>query len=164
MNIYISNLAPMIENFIKFKNALGIQYKSSAYYLKQLDRYNSSHGNASILTKEITEGWALQQANKTTSGDRSWVSPVREFGRYLRSMGYPDTYVLDARFKMQRYHAEVYLMTQAEIQTFFDECDRFVLRHKAIGRPYVFPALYRFLYCCGVRCAEARKLKAVIHI
>ena len=23
----------------------------------------------------------------------------------------------------------------------------------------MFPALYRFLYCCGVRCGEARKLK-----
>lgn len=159
MNIYISNLASMIENFIKFKNALGVQYKSSVYYLKQLDRYNYSHGNASILTKEVTEGWALQHADKTTSGDRSWVSPVREFGRYLRSIGYPDTYVLDDRFKIQRYHAEVYLMTKAEIQAFFDECDRFVLRHKGVGRPYVFPALYRFLYCCGTRCGEARNLK-----
>ena len=159
MSIYISNLASMIENFIKFKNALGIQYKTSVYYLKQLDIYNCSHGNANILTKEITEGWALQYAAKTTSEDRSWISPIKEFGRYLRSIGYPDTYVLDDRFKIQSYHAEVYLMTQAEIQAFFDECDRFVLRHKAVGRPYVFPALYRFLYCCGARCGEARNLK-----
>ncbi len=159
MSIYISNLASMIENFIKFKIALGIQYKTSVYYLKQLDIYNYSHGNASILTKEIAEGWALQYAAKTTSEDRSWVSPIKEFGRYLRSIGYPDTYVLDDRFKIQSYHAEVYLMTQAEIQDFFAECDRFVLRYKAVGRPYVFPALYRFLYCCGARCGEARNLK-----
>lgn len=33
------------------------------------------------------------------------------------------------------------------------------LRHKSNGRPYVLPALYRFLYCCGVRCREARNLK-----
>lgn len=159
MNMYISRLAPKIENFIKFKNVLGVQYKTSEYYLKQLDIYNYSHGNTSILTKEIAEGWALQNAAKTISGNRSWVSPVREFGRYLQSIGYPDAYVLDDRFKIQRYHAEVYLMSKAEIQAFFDECDRFVLRHKALGRPYVLPALYRFLYCCGVRCGEARNLK-----
>lgn len=35
----------------------------------------------------------------------------------------------------------------------------FVLRYKSKGRPYVLPALYRFLYCCGVRCGEARNLK-----
>lgn len=159
MNTYISKLAIMLENFIKYKNALGIKYESSIYYLKQLDKYNYSHGNASTLTKEIAEGWALQCAAKTISECRSWVSPIREFGRYLRSIGYPDAYVLDHRFKIQNYHAEVYLMTKTEIQAFFDECDRFVLRPKVVGRPYVLPALYRFLYCCGARCAEARNLK-----
>jgi integrase/recombinase XerD len=49
-------------------------------------------------------------------------------------------------------------MTDDEIQAFFKECDSYVLRHKALGRPYVYPALYRFLYCCGVRGAEARNL------
>ena len=50
-------------------------------------------------------------------------------------------------------------MTNEEIQAFFKACDSYVLRIKLSGRPYVFPALYRFLYCCGVRCGEARKLK-----
>ena len=40
-----------------------------------------------------------------------------------------------------------------------------MLRHKAKGRPYVLPALYRFLYCCGVRCREARNLKCTeVHL
>ena len=50
-------------------------------------------------------------------------------------------------------------MTNGEISAFFKECDSYVLRAKCPGRPYVLPALYRFLYCCGVRCGEARKLK-----
>lgn len=55
--------------------------------------------------------------------------------------------------------------TEAEIQCFFKECDQYVLRHKSPGRPYVLPALYRFLYCCGVRCCEARRLKcADVHL
>ena len=51
MNDFISNLAPDIEDFIKFKRSLGIQYKTSSYYLKQLDRYNHEHGNYSELRK-----------------------------------------------------------------------------------------------------------------
>lgn len=51
------------------------------------------------------------------------------------------------------------MFSEAEIKVFFEECDRFVLRYKANGRPYTLPALYRFLYCCGVRCREARNLK-----
>lgn len=159
MNEFISKLAPQIINFIEFKNALGIQYVTGAYYLKQLDIYNHNQGNFAILTKEVVEGWAIQHAEKSTTKDRSWISPIREFGRYLKSIGDEDAYILDDRFTIQRYHADVYLMTEKEIQTFFMECDAYVLRKRLPGRQYVFPAMYRFLYCCGVRCGEARKLK-----
>ena len=77
----------------------------------------------------------------------------------MYSIGYEESYIFDDRYKIQRDHAEVYLLSEEEIKLFFEECDRFVLRHKANGHPYVLPALYRFLYCCGVRCREARNLK-----
>lgn len=159
MNLYISRFKPLIEDFVRFKNALGIQYKTSSYYLKQLDFYNYEHKNLSIPDRETVEGWAINHAQKSTTGDRSWISPIREFGRYLNSLGYEEAYVLNNRFAIQKYHAEVYLLSEREIQRFFQECDSFVLKYKAIGRPYVLPAVYRFLYCCGARCAEVRNLK-----
>lgn len=55
MNNYISNLAPLIDEFIKFKNALGIKYKTSEYYLKQLDLYNYEHQNLSILDRDTVD-------------------------------------------------------------------------------------------------------------
>lgn len=159
MRTFVSKLADKLNDFIACKNALGIKYDTSRVYLFELDQYNLEHGNYDLLTKEVTEGWALLHAGRSESQDRSWIPPIREFGRYLRSIGESDAYVLDDRFSIQHYHAEVYLMTNEEIQTFFKECDSYVLRIKLLGRPYVFPALYRFLYCCGVRCVEARKLK-----
>jgi len=159
MNGFISNLAPKIEDFIEFKNALGIQYKTASYYLKQLDIYNYEHGNYGDLRKDVTEGWAMLHAGKSTSCNRSWIPPIREFGRYLKSIGHEDAYILDERFTIQRYHAEIYLMSDKEIQLFFKECDSYVLKNNLPGRAYVLPALYRFLYCCGVRCGEARNLR-----
>ena len=159
MREFTSGLADKLNDFMDYKNALGIKYATSRVHLMELDRYNLGHGNFNSLTKELTEGWALQHADKIESQDRSWISPIREFGRYLQSIGERDAYVLDNRFSIQRYHAEVYLMTEEEIRIFFRECDSFVCRKKLPGRSYVFPALYRFLYCCGVRCAEARNLK-----
>jgi len=159
MSIFISNLAEKLEEFILFKNSLGIEYITCQVHLRHLDAYNYEHGNFSTLTKEIAEAWVMYRAGKSTSKDRSYIPPIREFGRYLRSMGDMRAYILDSRFTIQHYHAEVYLFTNNEIQTFFKECDSYVLKHKASGRPYVLPALYRFLYCCGVRCSEARNLK-----
>lgn len=165
MSIFISNLAPSLDDFLSFKNALGIEYKTAKVYLRQLDIYNFEHGNFISLTKEVADGWAIKHASKSISHDRSWVPPIREFGRYLRSIGDNTAYVLDSRFAIQHYHAEVYLMTDNEIQTFFKECDSYVLKQNMLGRPYVFPALYRFLYCCGARCGEARNLKCTdVHL
>ena len=159
MNDFVSKLAPKINDFIQFKNSLGIKYATSRYYLQQLDKYNLEHGNYETLRKDITEGWAKLHSGKTISRDRSWISPIREFGRYLQSIGHQDNYVLDDRFTIQRYSAEVYLMSDNEIQAFFMECDSYVLRMNIPGRKYVYPALFRFMFCCGVRCREARSLK-----
>lgn len=83
----------------------------------------------------------------------------------MKSRGISDAYILGGRFSIQKYHAEVYLMTETEIRAFFETCDKYVLRHKAVGRPYVFPALYRFMYCCGVRSIETRRLKCTdVHL
>ena len=159
MRTFVSRIAPAISSFLDYKHALGIKYETAAVYLRGLDRYNQLHGDYNTLVKEVAEGWAFEQAAKSATCDRSWVSPIREFGRYLRNTGDASAYVLDDKFIIQRYRPEVYLMTEAEIQRFFEECDQYVLRYKAPGRAYVFPALYRFMYCCGVRSCEARQLR-----
>lgn len=159
MREFISNLAPKLNDFLRYKNAFGIKYETSRVYLLQLDNYNLEHGNSCLLTKEVAEGWVIQHTEKSKTQNRSFLPPIREFGRYLRSIGDSSAYVLDDRFSIQHYHAEVYLMTNKEIFAFFKECDSYVLRMKFRTRPYVLPGFYRLLYCCGVRCAEARKLK-----
>ena len=119
MRRFVSKLAYKLNDFIAYKNALGIKYDTSRVYLLELDQYNLEHGNYDLLTKGLAEGWALWHAGKSESQDRSWIPPIREFGRYLRSIGESDAYVLDDRFSIQHYHAEVYLITDEEIQAFF---------------------------------------------
>lgn len=119
MKQYISNLKAFIEDFLEFKNALGIKYVTGSYYLRQLDLYNYENGNFPISKREVVEGWANKQAEKSITGDRSWISSIREFGRYLNSLGYEDAYILDDRYTIQKYHAEVYLMSESEIKRFF---------------------------------------------
>ena len=97
MRRFVSKLAYKLNDFIAYKNALGIKYDTSRVYLLELDQYNLEHGNYALLTKELAEGWALWHAGKSESQDRSWIPPIREFGRYLRSIGESDAYVLDMR-------------------------------------------------------------------
>ena len=165
MKTFVSALAPSFKEFLDLKHSLGFKYQTAEFYLHDLDIYNYAHGNHRELTKDLVCGWALKQSERSISQDRSWIPPIREFGRFLAAAGHEDTYILDNKFTVKQYHANVYLMSEEEIVRFFAECDRYVLRQKSPGRPYVFPALYRFMYCCGVRAAEARNLKCTdVHL
>ena len=83
---FTSNLKTLIKNFLEFKRSLGIKYDTGRFHLEQLDKYNKCHSNSATLTCDLAEGWANQQAEKSITADRSWISPVREFGRYLYSI------------------------------------------------------------------------------
>ena len=73
MNNYVSNFAPLIKDFMEFKNALGIQYKTGSYYLRQLDLYNYEHENLSVPNRETVEGWAIIHAEKSVTGDNKSI-------------------------------------------------------------------------------------------
>ncbi len=52
-----------------------------------------------------------------------------------------------------------YFFTDNEIRLFFEECDNLKPLKTYPGRELVLSALFRVLYCCGLRCKEARILK-----
>ncbi len=157
--VYISPLAPLINEFLKYKHSLGYKYSSGAYNLHELDQYCLKKGLGPQLTKELVEGWILSKESANSSQGRSWISPIREFGKYLQSAGHPDSYVVSDRFViMKRYHPMPYLFTEEEIDIFFKTCDSVVLGKHHQGRHLVIPVFFRFMYCCGVRTREARLL------
>lgn len=94
MKAFVSRLGPAMSDFLSYKHALGNKYTSASVYLRELDLYNATHGDHHTLVKEIVDGWALEHSAKSTTGDRSWVSSIREFGRYLVNTGDTGAYVL----------------------------------------------------------------------
>lgn len=53
-----------------------------------------------------------------------------------------------------------YLFTEDEINAFFDACDSIKYDCHVPKRHIVLLAMYRLLYCCGLRCKEVRTLKS----
>lgn len=157
--VFQSRLSPKLQDFIEYKHSLGYKYITGAVYLMQFDRYCLYSGNPERLTKDIVEGWVCLKEQNSVNPDRSWMSPLREFGRYLISIGETEAYVLGSKFVMHSYKPQPYLLNENEIQAFFKGCDEQVLKKNHQGRHLVMPVFFRFLYCCGVRCGEARLLK-----
>jgi integrase/recombinase XerD len=166
MKKFTSNLSTHLAGFLEFKHSMGIKYQTSEHYLWHLDQYNLENGNHSTLTKDVVTSWLLKMEEGTESQNRSWIPPVREFGRYLRNIGLNDAYVVEDSFVIRKYHAETYLLAESEIQAFFKECDSYVKAARFNpGMQFVYPAFYRLMYCCGLRTIEARLLKcSAVHL
>jgi len=158
MKSFKSGLGVQLQSFIDYKHSLGYSYHAGEFYLHDFDQFCYRTGVENILTKELAESWIIYREKASPDPYHSCVSAIREFGRYLQSIGEAETYLLSDRFVIHRYRPTPYFFTDEEITCFFAMCDTFHIRRQTPGR-FLIPSVYfRFLYCCGVRTCEARLL------
>lgn len=146
------------EDFVVYKRTLGYVYDSQEGYLKKyVDFVERCPFFPNIPTKRVTDEYigSISSSNATLYGT---VSVLREFSRYLRVRGF-DAYIIPPKTVRQPVAEEPYFFMPEEIEAFFGELDK-IEPHKSFkGRELVFPALFRLIYCCGLRCKEARTLE-----
>ena len=97
---FTSAFAPHLEAYLAFKAQMGFYGASRVWYLKQFDAYCTAHGRT-VFDRETVEGWVSQRLG--CSGPyRSWMSYIRDVGRWLQAHGQRDAYVLSDRWKALR--------------------------------------------------------------
>lgn len=144
-------------DFIQYKRALGYVYDGQAYMLNRYVFFAETMGSSSVPTKETVNGFidSLSDAPGTLY---QAVSTLREFSRHLQSCGYHDAYMIPSKSASQPTPEAPYFFTKKELAAFFEKVDGVQPNSSFKGREIVLPALFRLLYCCGLRCKEARTL------
>ncbi|MDR3587473.1 MAG: tyrosine-type recombinase/integrase [Desulfosporosinus sp.] len=155
---YVSSLAPFIEAFVEFKHSLGWKYATGEFYLHGFDRYCAEYESEATSLKDIIKSWVILRDTECPNTQHVRVAPIREFGKYLQSSGYSDSYVIPKKVCQKQSRTIPHFFTNDEIVKFFNVCDMLPQRKENIVRHLVLPMLYRLLYCCGVRTCEARLL------
>ena len=147
------SLLELIDQFVSYKMANGYQYQTGAYYLKRYARFviETDPGTA-VLNKESVEGF-LGQFQDTPGSLYNAAAFLREFGRYLAACGIKAYLIPSGRLRLPT-PVQPYFFTEEEIAAFFRERDRVEDSHLK-GRDLVLPAIFRLLYCRGLRCKEA---------
>ena len=154
--MYNKPLLELTDGFVSYKRANGYQYQTGAYYLKRYARFvtETAPGTA-LLNRESVEGF-LGQFQDTPGSLYNAAAFLREFGRYLTARGIRAYLIPPGRLRLP-IPVQPYFFTEEEILAFFRECDRVEDSHLK-GRELVLPAIFRLIYCCGLRCKEARTL------
>lgn len=149
----------LAEEFLLYKNSLGYLYDSGQYYLKKyVDYAEKACRDVVWPEKAITQKYmeSLAERQGTLYGT---IATLREFSRYLISNGYRDAYMIPPKSGRLPIAEPPYFFTEEEIDGFFRELDEVEPHTSFKGRELVLPAIFRLLYCCGLRCKEARTLK-----
>ncbi|MGH3504789.1 MAG: tyrosine-type recombinase/integrase [Nocardioidaceae bacterium] len=150
---FTSALAPQLDAYLEFKEKMGLYGSSRIWYLKKFDAYCTTHDRR-FFDRDTVEGWVTDQL--TRSGRyRSWMSYIRDFGRWLQAHENANAYVLSDRWKAPFVPARPYLLTVREIESFFAAA-----AHLQAQSPWRWQAVAFFLlmHSCGIRTGEARAL------
>ena len=152
---FTSAFAARLEEYVEFKHSMGFHGASRIWYLRRFDAYCADHA-LGVFDRETVEGWVTAQL--ATSGPyRSWMSYIRDFGRWLRTRGHTDAYVLSGKWKAPFVPGRPYLLTKREIGAFFAAAARLDAtspwRWQAV-------AFFMLMHSCGIRTGEARGLLA----
>lgn len=149
-----SALAPQLEAYLAFKERMGFYGASRIWYLKQFDAYCTAH-ERTVFDRDTVEGWVNQQL--TRSGRyRSWMSYIRDVGRWLQAHGQRDAYVLSDRWKAAVVAAHPYLLSTYEIEAFFAAAA--TLNAVSPWR-WQTVAFFTLMHSCGLRTGETRLLR-----
>lgn len=144
--------------FIKFKQDFGHEYKTQIYYLMDFDRFCLEfYPEKESLEKEMVMKWAVIRPTETSAGYVSRISLIRQFGKFLCMMG-EKAFILPTGLKGGDTPLMPYVFSKDALCRFFKYTDSMEPYYQSTVRHLVAPAMFRFMYCCGLRPREARDL------
>ncbi len=152
------SLHSLAEEFISYKQNIGYIYETQGSYLFNYVIYAENHSLGINIPDKETITKFLDTLSDSPGSLYNATAILREFGKYLSNRGYTDTYIIPAKSYPAFVPDPPYFFTAEEIKHFFVACDSIQLHPSFPGREFVMPVLFRLLYCCGLRCKEARTL------
>ena len=160
-----SSIRQRASDFLVYKRSLGYLYESQEYYLWNFVSYVEKVApDAEYPTKQVIDPY-LDSIQGSGSNLFATVTLLRELSNYLQIRGYPEAYVVPPKVASQPVPEPPYFFTAEEITSFFAKLDEMKPHTSFKGKELVIPAMFRLLYCCGMRPKEARTLKCVnVHL
>jgi integrase len=152
---FASTFAPDLSRYLAFKENMGFCGKSRIWYLRKFDAYCVEHDRA-VFDRDTVEGWVTEQLGRS-GRYRSWMSYIRDFGRWLQAHGNTGAYILSDKWRAPVVPAHPYLLAGHEIEAFFTAAAAFTAespwRWQAVG-------FFTLMHSCGLRTGEVRALLA----
>jgi len=154
MKNFASKLAPVIQEYLEFRNTLGRCGRHEEYLTAFDVYYCEHHPELATLTKESVRGWVSYETLRGRGGMYNKISAIRMLALYMGN----GAYVLPTTAVSKKPKSVPYILTDDELFRLFSAADNVKGRTDGLLKS-MLPTLLRLLYTCGLRPAEARLLK-----
>lgn len=154
----------LVDGFISSKRASGFSYGQSSVSVMNIlkDTFGEIDvGDGPFVTQDLAICFMAQVSGKSSKTRQGRASHLRQFGLYLRRMGYSDCYVLPLELVPKATSEFVpYVFDHDEILAIAREFDSIRPTGRSPMAHMVFPAMFRTIYGCGLRAGETVRLRA----
>ncbi|MBG6192467.1 integrase [Arthrobacter sp. CAN_A212] len=152
---FTSVFAQELRRYLAFKQSMGCYGASRIWYLRSFDTYCTEH-SVTAFDRQAIEGWVIFKKSSQPGSSPSWMSYIRDFGRWMLTHGNPDAYVLAESWKSGFSRSQPYLLSREEISLFF----RSAAALETLS-PWKWQsvAFFVLMHSCGLRTCETRRLQ-----
>lgn len=158
MTGFVSDLSPHIQTLLALKHALGLPYEQSERHLRGFDALCArDYPGQSMLTREMAMSWAAARPGEHVNGQLRRISPVRQLAKHMSSLG-ATAYVIPSGIPGRQVHYSPHIFSHEQLRAIFDAADQIPVSPFGGQRQLLIPAIFRMIYCLGLRPGEARRL------
>lgn len=151
--------ATLINDMVVYKESIGRKRGTYEVHLRGLAEYldeRKPFGKVFSVNEDILP-WCERRATESASGLRRRMAAVREFTKYLYSMGLCDGILsLDEIPTFPRFVP--YVFTDDELTSLFNASSRKAVNPKDPFATEIISVIYQLIYFCGLRPNEGREL------
>jgi len=155
-----SPLAPLMEQFVRTKQACGYRFGEGSRLLRCFDRYLTAEGLVQCeLPRVLVRQWLAKQPHESARTQQCRICLVRQFAGYLCRLGYC-AYVPDRSLLAKASSGFCpRILTHTEVQQLLQAVDQLTPTARAPLRHLIMPEVFRLLYGCGFRVNEVLHLR-----
>lgn len=148
--------------YVRYKRSLGFKcsyHDQSCINSMLIFIYNhSTTPETWALTPEVVYSYTVGTGRERPRTIHSKQCMIRQFGLFMNLQGV-NAYVLPRDLIKTPNDFIAYIFTKDEIESILYYADRIgPNKNKFINTPFIYPAIIRMLYGCGLRVGEALKL------
>lgn len=158
VSTFNSALGPSIQGLLDVKHAIGLPYESSERHLRAFDALCAQdYPKQATLTQAMATAWVVKRPDEHVNGLMRRVTPVRQLAKHMIGVGI-EAFVIPAGIPGKQVRYRPHLFSHEQLRALFDAADSLPVTPCSNQRHLIIPALFRMIYCLGLRPGEARRL------